>query len=623
MKKKVLMALKVIPLVAVMIMILIALLSQNAVLYRVDVSEGSAFIIDKYGVLSSPIFQEADDAYERLVAVRKSNQWGFFDIETKVERYFGYTKTYSYSDGLALVQQYPNTFFIDSENKPVTGNLNYDHIGYFSEGLCPVARRENGVFKYGFIDKTGRLVIPIQYDSVKRFKDDVSYVMKGKEWLRINSRGVVQHRYPYHASLHVSDDGVILSFIFYMNNSAIYVDRDGRTLDLPRMYAAGNANNNRITMRDSISLKYGYKDYIGEWGIFPLYDSVSNFTNNRAFVVYDSNVYLIDSNNMILADLGAGVSSNSAFYTDYATIRKPYSHVYMNEKGDVVMHEKMILAPKTIVTSAPVTFFDGTFGVVTANGKFKKYPEHTGKAAVALRTDNYTLFSSSEGVLVSRNALPVGEFEPACSIFPHAGIRVYFSSGKYTVKDAYGKILEDNLDTLIANPFIASPAIIGLKTSQAYYINANNSTLLKEGNAFMPVSENGYVGAQKNGYWGALDPKGKWAIIPNYSGVTYFNEGFAAVQSKDTQLWHYITTSGKELFKKMPVNASFATPFYNGVALIRTENGMHYLSKSGAFWRPKDDFNILYPHTYKLGSYLSGHGPTYTDKNGSPISVKD
>lgn len=616
-------ALLLAPIVLVLGFILVAILQGEAVLYRVDNQESVAVIIDKYGVIQSPVFQEADDTYERLIAVKKKGQWGFFDIETKEERYFGYTRTYSYSDGLALVYNYPNYFFIDRDNKPVTGNLAYDSFGYFSEGLCSVARRESGVFKYGFIDVSGKVVIPLQYDAVKPFKNNETYVMKGKEWFRLDKRGNVVQKYPYHASLHVSDDGKVLTFISYMSNAAIYVDEVGNQLDIPRMYASGNANNNRIPTRDSVFLKYGYRNYIGDWGIFPLYEAAGNFSNERAFVVYDANVYLIDTHNTIIADLGAGVSSTSQFYTDYATIRKPYTHQYMNETGKIVVHEKMIIAPKVVTNTVPVVFADGVMGTVGASGRLKKYPAYTGVAAIALRKQNYTIFSSKNGYQISKTHLPSGKFESVTALFPLAGLRVVYNGGKYEIKNNNNRVIETNIDALIINPFIDSPAIIGVKTNTAHYITSQTSLPLKETSVVMPVSENGYVGALKNGHWGALNNKGAWALPPVYAGISYFSEGFAAVMDKDTRLWHYITPSGRELFKKMPVDVSAASPFVNGVAMIRTEKGMHYLSKSGNFWRPKDDFSILLPHTYKLGSYFSGHGPTYIDKNGNPISIQD
>ena len=46
----------------------------------------------------------------------------------------------------------------------------YDYVSNFSEGLAFVAKRDaNGNGKYGFIDKNGTVVIPLEYDYVNCF----------------------------------------------------------------------------------------------------------------------------------------------------------------------------------------------------------------------------------------------------------------------------------------------------------------------------------------------------------------------------------------------------------------------------------------------------------------------
>lgn len=66
----------------------------------------------------------------------------------------------------------------------------------FSDGLAPVykySRKEGGgsVLKAGFVDKTGKLVIPYEYDSVWPFSDGCARVEKNSKYGFISKRGRV------------------------------------------------------------------------------------------------------------------------------------------------------------------------------------------------------------------------------------------------------------------------------------------------------------------------------------------------------------------------------------------------------------------------------------------------
>ena len=43
--------------------------------------------------------------------------------------------------------------------------------------------------KWGFVDKTGQVVIPLQYDFADSFNEGLAVVKKDGEWLTINKQG--------------------------------------------------------------------------------------------------------------------------------------------------------------------------------------------------------------------------------------------------------------------------------------------------------------------------------------------------------------------------------------------------------------------------------------------------
>ncbi|MBE9577584.1 WG repeat-containing protein [Moraxella sp. K1664] len=96
----------------------------------------------------------------------------------------GYDFVNCLSEGLASVEQNGKWGFIDNTGKVVIP-VQYDYVGYFSEGLATV--KQNG--KFGFIDKTGKVVIPVQYDNAWVFENGKAEVSLNGEFFYIDKTG--------------------------------------------------------------------------------------------------------------------------------------------------------------------------------------------------------------------------------------------------------------------------------------------------------------------------------------------------------------------------------------------------------------------------------------------------
>ena len=66
-------------------------------------------------------------------------------------------------------------------------NGEYDIIGSFREGLA-IAEKDG---RYGFIDKTGTVVIPFEYDDAWNFSDGLAIMRKDGRWVHIDKTGRV------------------------------------------------------------------------------------------------------------------------------------------------------------------------------------------------------------------------------------------------------------------------------------------------------------------------------------------------------------------------------------------------------------------------------------------------
>lgn len=107
--------------------------------------------------ISAQVLQDIDEIApfsEGLAAVRKGQQWAFIDEEGKV--------VIDFRDDLYWNQN------VDKTKSDVLGI----HYPKFNQGLCVIKQTiEDGVPVFGFIDKTGAVVIEPQFLNVFPFKD--------------------------------------------------------------------------------------------------------------------------------------------------------------------------------------------------------------------------------------------------------------------------------------------------------------------------------------------------------------------------------------------------------------------------------------------------------------------
>ena len=165
-----------------------------------------------------------------------------------------------------------------------------DYIADFHE--CLAAIKRNG--KWGFIDKTGKLVIPCVYDAVDEFHDGLARVNKDGKLGFIDKTGkeVIPFEYDYVCDFHEGLAGV------RKNGKYGFIDKTGKEV-IPFEYdyvcdfhegLAGARKNG----------KYGFIDKTGKEVIPFEYNSVSAFHDGFVLGINDEESYYIDKNNQKL-----------------------------------------------------------------------------------------------------------------------------------------------------------------------------------------------------------------------------------------------------------------------------------------------------------------------------------
>lgn len=148
-----------------------------------DFSEGLAVVrvnerygaIDKTGKVVIPVkYGSLGDFNEGFAFATYASQdmdykYGLIDKNNKEVIPFMYQQMGNFSEGLVAVQKEGKWGYVNKENKPVIAiDLDYEQVNDFSNGLAAVFDFEQNSdnMKYGYIDKTGKLVIPMSFTRV-------------------------------------------------------------------------------------------------------------------------------------------------------------------------------------------------------------------------------------------------------------------------------------------------------------------------------------------------------------------------------------------------------------------------------------------------------------------------
>ena len=135
------------------------------------------------------IYDDTGDFHDGMALVCRDGMYGYIDRTGREVIPIQYDWAHDFHDGLAQVQTGENACFIDRGGRVV---LNLSQLGVlaaydFSEELAVAVTGRGG--ERGYIDKTGRLVIPCRYQEAFEFHDGLARVMVGNEFRFIDRTG--------------------------------------------------------------------------------------------------------------------------------------------------------------------------------------------------------------------------------------------------------------------------------------------------------------------------------------------------------------------------------------------------------------------------------------------------
>jgi len=372
--------------------------------------------------------------------------------------------------------------FIDNSGKAVVP-LTYDEVFAFSEGLAPVKLGK----KLGFVDATGNLVIPASWEFVQPFHQGLAAVTDGKKYGFIDKTGkvVIPPQFAWVGNFHegLAAVGIVTHppSKMYPNAPHIpdafgYIDTNGQMV-IPLAHSDGHG----VPMREASVMngrvsfeangKWGAMDTTGKIVIEPQYRGELKFSQGLAEVSIDGKTGYIDTDGKIVVP--AIYEQERRFFEGLAAVRSGGRWGFVNTSGQLAVPIKFDQARD----------FHGGFAAVVVDGKWGII-DNTGKMVVAPQ------FETSMSCPTARD--PSAVSHPSAPEFSE-GLAAVSVQCKWGFVDMEGHM--------------AIPAT------------------LDEVNDF----SEGLAAARSGSKWGFIDKSGHFIIPAQYDNVSEFSGGLAKV----------------------------------------------------------------------------------------------
>lgn len=240
----------------------------------------------------------------------------------------------------------------------------YDETRPFSEGMAAVCITEDNTKKWGYIDQNGKEIVPLIYGDAIRFSEGLAAVRPvGKTWnsfygfIDKSGKLIIPHQYEF-----VFDNAMYDGWVFvdgkakvYKDKRIFYIDKNGK--DLSQTVSASNSTAPTKQTQELKAFsdkplnrfgKWGFKDQNGKVIVAPKYNSSHQFREGLAAVSiggsYDEEFdRVLGSKYGFIDNTGKEVialkyeSINDGFYEGLAAVKLNGKWGYINTAGNEVI----------------------------------------------------------------------------------------------------------------------------------------------------------------------------------------------------------------------------------------------------------------------------------------------
>lgn len=380
-------------------------------------------------------------------------------LETAADMSLEYDFMDSFSDGLEKVETDGKCGYVDTTGKLVIP-LKYDYADFFYEGYAQVRLND----KWGIIDKTGKEVVPLEYSAMYPLHEGCAVAYKNGKVGLVNTSGKLM-AYGMYEYIEADDDGL---WYVIKDNKIGFIDKTGTLL---------------------IPLKYDYAEALGQGVIDVRLDGKHGLINTSGNVVLP-----LEYDDMI------GLSDNGL-----ASVDKNGKSGFADTAGNIVV---------PLIYDEVSNFING-FALVRS-GELWGMIDATGNVVIPLEYE--TLRDFSDGVALAK--IPYGE------------------KGFVDISGNFTPLYDYDVDFFSEGFALFSEGYKG----KYGYIDKTGTLVIPAEYDLAYSFENGLARVQKNGYWGYINKAGKAVVPIVYDQADYFTGGFARVM-KDGK-YGLVDTSG-------------------------------------------------------------------------------
>lgn len=334
--------------------------ANKKVMYVLSHDNGKeSLLFDDFSEALPPVFDEVFTMQDGLMRALKN---GYSVIVTEKGKILPgeYLRINEFKEDLSSVKSKDKKWgFIDRSGKIVI-TFEYEDAGNFSEGLAPVKKEG----KWGYISRTGEVKIPFEFDEASDFSEEYAVVSKNGEAGFIDKNGVSPTGFvfdsakPFRFGVAVVKNGDENHLInkkwktIYVSKSSISPFPVGENvLSLRAFVLPPLVNNDKVILRESDADR-----------VYPKFEnSLLVFEKNRKFGA-------VNTNGNIVAP--ANFDSVIILNNGYLLVREGSKKGLMNKSGEYVLEIKPEYYDIRVLDSGKIIALEGdTLKIISADLK--------------------------------------------------------------------------------------------------------------------------------------------------------------------------------------------------------------------------------------------------------------
>lgn len=208
--------------------------------------------------------------------------WSYVNLKGEVINTTKFSKCYPFSDHRAVVYEGSSLqcYIINEKGEKVESEIRNFIIDdeYYESGVAPFSGGLMAIKnkKWGYMDTTGKLIIPLKYDQVSSFDNGYAIVKSGKKYIVITKTGkeILVTAPDVKEIKHFS--GGLAPFQSAVTNQFGFIDTTGNVL-IPATFKSVGYFINELAWAKTSDGKVGFINSKGEWIIAPKFDYAKDF----------------------------------------------------------------------------------------------------------------------------------------------------------------------------------------------------------------------------------------------------------------------------------------------------------------------------------------------------------